>query len=515
MSKVSPLTASLVGLGAALVTVLAFPSLQAAVHRDALEVRLGASENVDADFFIDGEPATERTALEPGLHYHQWKRLYRGGHVRSVGQSRLRGPFQDVAAPPCSLFFLVDQSFLDDGKASEGTVAYVVKSLIEAEVRGLDVWPLGRFKAVEKLGLSWVRWQQADEEGREGHLKIVLALRFADGRVPLEIKMVPTLIDGELRFRSKVRAKLNLDNRVYQWIANRFDGNDRVSGFLQSQVRHELSQVLSTPPPVPLIDGAELELRFCEGRQIAFHEQGFVALPLAVVIDEGDAPPPLQVDTQAPLRAAMTTPLAIDMDANALNAILHKLWSSRVLDHQLAASLVTAFNEEETVQSFLSLRLAKARFHLPPTLQLGDDSFQVRAAAALEIEDQGKRSQARLFTRLDMDLALLESGEPLAADTDLLRLAQLEMSCLPEPKLLRACYSEVFTQVQANQASLQYSLAESFRTLLRDILVERDIGSPGTPGHFKLQSATFSLQDKVLRTSLKGVVASTLRTSTP
>ncbi len=508
MSKVSTLAASMVGLGAALATVLAFPSLQAAVHRDALEVRLDASERVDADFFIDGESATRDTPLEPGLHYRQWKRFYRGGHVRSVGQSRLSGPFQDAKAPPCSLFFLVDQSFLDDGQASKGTVAYVVKSLIEAELRGLDIWPLGKFKAVQKLGLSWVRWEKADEEGRKGHLKVVLALRFAKARVPLEIKMTPTLANGELSFRSKVRAKLKLDNRIYQWIANRFDGNDRVSRILQSEVRHELSQVLSKPPPVPLIDGAELELSFCEGRQIAFHEQGFIALPLAVAIDERDLLPPLQVETKAPLDTAMTTPLAIDMDANALNAILHNLWSSRVLDHQLARSLVTAFNEEETVQAFLSLRLANARFHMPPTLELGDNRFQVRAAAALGIEDQAKRSDARLFTRLDMDLALLNSAKPLATDTALLRLAQLELSCLPQPNLLRACYSEVFKQVQANQASLQYSLAESFRTLMRSILVERDIGSPGTPGHFKMQSATFLLQDKVLRTSLEGVVAS-------
>jgi hypothetical protein len=254
-------------------------------------------------------------------------------------------------------------------------------------------------------------------------------------------------------------------------------------------------------------------LDFCEDRQLAFDEHGFVALPMALNLD-GAAflppllPPPLApqgTEGKAPLRKAMTTPLAIDMDANALNAILHKLWSSKLLDRELAKTLVRSFNEQETVKNFLSLRLQSAHFHLPPTLHLSDAKepmFRLRAAAKMRIQDQSLLSEARLFTQLDFGLKLL-GGE--ASTPDDVRMRHLEMSCLAEDTL-HSCYSEILAQVRANQAPLQLTLAQSFRSLMRRLLIERDIGTPGTPGYFRLDHASFRLQDAILRTELHGRV---------
>ncbi len=471
---------------------------------------------------IDGEKGILDTPLVPGLHYGQWSTQYRGGKTRSVGHSQLIGPFQDPAAPPCSTFLIIGQSFLDDSSegtaASESTLVHVIGKQVRNELRGIDMWPLGEFESMSKLSLRWIRWEPdnkrrpwqqrlSPKQGNsapQGHLEVEFTAEFEDGKIPLTLKLTPLIEEESLRFEVSVRAELDLDNRLYQWVANRFDGNDRVSKLINGQIRSQLRYLLDKPPPIPLGNGAFLPLEFCRDTQITFSPKGYVAVPLAIGIADKLPAPPLRKTSGKPSNLPMTTGLAVEIDENGLNAVLHTLWSSSMLDKHLANSLVRSFNEQETVKNFLSIRLREAFFHLPPTVTL-DSEFTLRAAASAVIEDQDTQTDARIFTQINFGLDILEPASE-TSDAAKLGLRSMELSCLPSAGVLESCYAGLMSQVRANQAPLQDLLTNSFTRLLTQLLTKREISDSQTKGRYLLDHVSFSSGQGRLRAHLHGQV---------
>lgn len=523
------------GIALALATCALFPQVLKFFERSALIVQVDADEVSPGPYFVlDGEDLHNDTLgslqidtpgttlsdeLAPGLHYGSWTQKYRGGKTRSVGHAQLIGPFQDPQAPPCSTHLLIDQSFLDDGSKgkapSEHTLAHIVRTQIAGELQSIDMWPLGAFQSMGRLSLQWTRWgdkgehkpwQQRlrianPESTPQGHLAIDFTAKFQKGEVPLHLKMTPIIESQSLRFEITVRAKLDLDNRLYQWVADLFDGNDRASKLIKSQIRSELRSLLDKPPPIPLGNGAFLPLEFCQGRQIIFSEQGYAAVPLAIGLGQKLPSPPLLKSTERPTSLPMDSGLAVEIDENGLNAILHALWASSILDTHLGDSLVRSFNEQETVQNFLSLRLREAFFHLPPTITLADE-FHLRAAASVVIEDGESKNDARLFTQISFGLDVLQPSEQ--GDSPKLSLRQIELTCLESKARLASCYAGLMGQVRANQAPLQDLLTTSFSRLLTNLLTKREFSDSSTPGRYLLDHVRFRSAEGRIRAQLFG-----------
>ncbi|MBL4636470.1 MAG: hypothetical protein JKY56_21610 [Kofleriaceae bacterium] len=519
------------GVFLALGSFLLFPQILTFFQRAPLVVAYEAKDispgphfdirgqNIE-NILVDGERGILDTPLTPGLHYGQWSTHYRGGKTRSVGHSQLVGPFQDPAAPPCSTFLLIGQSFLDDssgGKAaSENTLVHVIGKQVRSELRGIDMWPLGEFESMSRLSLRWIRWESDKKQkpwqqrlsiiqggaAPQGHLEVEFTAEFENGKVPLSLKLTPIIEDESLRFELSVRAKLDLDNRLYQWVANRFDGNDRVSKLIKGQIRSQLRYLLDKPPPIPLGNGAFLPLEFCRDTQITFSPNGYVAVPLAIGVTDKLPAPPLRKHSGKPSDLPMKTGLAVEIDENGLNAILHALWSSSMLDKHLANSLVRSFNEQETVKNFLSIRLREAFFHLPPTITL-DSEFILRATASAVIEDQETQTDARLFTQINFGLDILE---PASGTSNALGLRTMELSCLQGAGVLQSCYAGLMSQVRANQAPLQDLLTNSFTQLLTKLLTKREISDSQTKGRYLLDHVSFSSRQGHLRAHLHGQV---------
>ena len=505
-------------------SVLSYPWLLHSFARPAFVVELQAPDvsesgvlsfhtDATAAVRVDGSPYPAAQAPGPGLHHLRRQRVYAGGHDRSVGHTQLVGPLQDPADPPCSTHLLVDQSFLDDGEAGEGTMAHVASALIGESLLGMNIWPLGRFETISELRLRWARFQDeasspklralARGDGLEaplsGYLHLALELRFGSGKVPLRVSLVPRIVDARLEFRLIVDARLELENRFYQLVVNLFDGNDRVSRIIERELRKSLLYMLDAPPGIPFGKGAQLELSFCQGRQLIFHPRGFVAVPLAIALQDRAPYPPLQEIDSAPLDEELQAPLAIDIDRNGLNAIAHNLWSSELLDHEVAGALVSGFNEQESVRDYLNLRIESARFHLPPTIELLDGGLRLRAALRAQLIDGEHRSEAQLFTQVAWPLVSYQTGADLA-----LTLDDIQMSCEPAPGRLQACYPEILAQVRANQVELQTRLAQTFAELLRQLLQQREVGDPSVPAVFALERTILLQRGAVLRAELFG-----------
>lgn len=469
-----------------------------------------------APLFVDGTPYDAGGTVTSGLHHLRWQRSYAGGHERSVGHTQLVGPLQDPANPPCSTHLLISQSFLDDGKASPGTMAHLVKTMINTELTGISIWPLGTFREVKELTMSWTRVAEGGnpfglhallkEEGNNlsGYLRVELTLLFSSGKVPLQLSIIPRVADSKLDFKLIVNARLKLQNRFYQMIVKLFDGNDRVSRIIDRDLQGGLRYILDSPPNIPLGNGSQLEVSFCKDQQLLFHGRGFVAVPLAIGIASHAPYPPLADTSSLPIDHELEAPLAIDIDRNGLNAIIHKLWSSELLDQQVAAQLARSFNEQESVQNLLSLRIASARFHLPPTIELNRDSISVRAALRTRLLDGEQVSEAALFTQITWPLSTWQAGEELS-----LHLDDVQMSCTPKPGRLQACYSQILDQVRANQEPLQSGLAQSFSDLLSELLMRRSIQDSSVDASFALESTRFIRHDAVLRAELFGQLQET------
>ncbi|MCP4446684.1 MAG: hypothetical protein GY811_15260 [Myxococcales bacterium] len=526
-SPIRARNAVLLGATLALVSLLAFPSLLRlwerpglSLHIEARDVALGPHIEIKGgegrQLYVDGEAASASDPVSPGLHRIEWKESYRGGHERSVGLAQLVGPLQDAETPACSLAVLVAPSFLQQ-------TAPILQSLVEEQLRGVSQWPVGDFQSITGSSLQWIRWgdemafrllrKQLENEIKGerlgGHLRVSMKVRFENADVLLSISVIPIIIDGALKFRFFVHAKLDLDNRLFQWVANFFDGDDRVSRLIEKEVSREMRNVLNKPPDISLDRGGTLEIEFCDGAQLRFHEAGHVSMPLALRIADMAPAPPLYAQPPARSSAPMQTPLAVELDRNALGVVLHTLWASGVLDWSLAETAIHAFNEHPTVREFLNLRIENARFHLPPTLNVRSGStggFTLRAASKLTFRDGKKRSNASLFTEFEIDSNFLREPTNATSGAGPLSLSAIQLTCTTPSGSIHPCYAQIVAQLRANQEHLQQRLGTLLRELLMNLFTQRTISAPGAPAEFRLESTEFHLEGTLLRANLSGTV---------
>jgi hypothetical protein len=407
----------------------------------------------------------------------------------------------------------VGQRMLDDGIASPGTFAGELARVLDAELRGESVVGLGEYKKVEKVSLQWAQLGNHPEDisliyaAPHGYVRARATIVFDRVSVPLVLALILEPSAQKLNFRILARAELAFDNRVMQWLSDKLGGNRLATRLARDQIDASLVTALSPPPPFQLPDGQKLVFGFCNGPpEIA--ENAWGALPFSVEIgrsDRGVLPPRRGPVRHGPLAA--DTKLAIDLDADALNAILYELWRGKFLDRRLAAAgLDRRFNEDPTVQEFLSLRITPPTLALPPVIAFGD-KLQLHADARVTIADGPANTVGRIWGGLDFTFGA-HALEPIGVD-----LGALELTCERTPTLLVPCYADLVAALRDRGPQFHGELTRTFGTLLREIFVDRRLHGEGMPADLVINAVSPTINvvagNGSLRLALDGVLVRT------
>lgn len=502
--------AALTGVALLALHAAALPFLVEAFDRDAMRVRLGGDIGLVArgdrldvaaelphglvdrvQLSVDGVPLAPDArpsdiALAPGLHRVEWRARYRGGSVRRVGWTQLVGPLQDPARPPCSVRLLVGQPLLDDGAAGPGTLAAEVARQATRELSGLSIWGLGGFERVRRVRLAWA----GREAWRGAHLRAVLDIDLTGGSLELTVRLTPHIVGGELTVAADTDARVHLNNRIAQWVVDLVKGNRVVARLAHREIAGVLDSLLASPPPLDLGGGRTLELTFCDDRDIEIVDGAYAAVWLAVRIDAsaaagaGRPPAPPLLPAEPPTATApVRTPLALELDGNALNAALFHVWAIGLLDEELAASdLVSRVNGDPVVADLLSVRARGPHLPLPPTIAASaSGGYDLRMASALWLDDGALHTPAHLFGRAGL---ALQPGEDVGVAVS---LAELGLTCEPEPRLLEPCYPELAAELARRAPDLHADLSAWFSDLVKSWLVGRALGTPEAGGVFHIE----------------------------
>jgi hypothetical protein len=443
---------------------------------------------------LAGRIAIDDSAAGPGLHRRRWSVRYRGGIERAVGAVQLVGPFQDPAAAPCVARVVVGQRLLDDGHAGPGTIAAAMATQLAAELRGEAVFPVGGFRRIERLALRWARLDRHPEdralvgEASGGYVRVSATLVFDRVAVPVVVALIPVTSPRALRFRVAARAELAFDNRVAQWISDKLGGDRLATRLARRQLDDALVTALAPPPPFVLAGGQTIRFTYCdEPPEIA--EGSYGALPFAVQITRNERDPRILPPRLGPgprRTPAATTALALDLDLDALNALLYELWRGGFLDRRLAeAGLDRRFNADPTVARFLSLRLAPLHLTLPPVVTAMPGGLRLSAEARIEIRDGTSATTGRVWGGLDVQLAAPAVAGALPRGVD---LGELELSCERTATMLVPCYGDLVAAVAGRSADFHGVLTETFRQLVSDIFVGR-LGASGLAADLVIRDA--------------------------
>lgn len=436
------------------------------------------------------------TTLEqdaPGLARRTWSTRYRGGYARSIGAAQLVGPFQDPAAPACSGRVVVGQPLLD-------AFATPMKAALEAELRGEGMIGIGNFVRVSKLKLLWAQRASHPEDrfvkaAPHGYVRVTATLKFEHVDVPLVVVLLPEVKNRTVKFAILARAELDFGNKFIQWVSDKLGGDKLATRFTRRQIDNALVTALQPPPPFD-IGGQTISFLFCDGLP-EIVEGTYGALPFAVSIEngpEGILPPRRG---PAPKRAiAANTPLAIDLDLDALNALLYELWRTGYLDKKLAeAGLDQRFNTDPIVTEFLSVRISAPRLALPPVLSVHGAALRLAADARIAIADGTLRTIGRVWGGIDFTFGA--EVEPVAAD-----LSALDLSCERTPTRLVPCYADLVNAVRDRGTDFHGELTQTFATLLHDIFAEQRVSDSAFPVDLVIKSAVPSVMTSAGNASL-------------
>jgi hypothetical protein len=178
-----------------------------------------------------------------------------------------------------------------------------------------------------------------------------------------------------------------------------------------------------------------------------------------------------------PAPSADTT-LALDLDVDALNALLFELWRTGWLDRQLAdVGLDRRFNTDPIVTEYLSIRISPLRLALPPVIAPHERTLRLAADARVSIGDGSRVTIGRVFGALDFRFVKPTSTDlPIAVD-----LGALELACERSPTTLVPCYSDLVAAIRGRGTEFHGALTEAFAALLDDIFVDRHLGATGLP----------------------------------
>jgi hypothetical protein len=490
----------------------------ALAHRDVtdLAVTLAAPTSRDGTAtlaaIVDDD---DGTPPGPGLHRRRWSVAYRGGFSRSVGAAALVGPFQDPAARACTGRVLIGQRLLDDGHAGPGTVAATLTAALDDNLRGQGFFPIGDYQGTRAVALAWSRLADHPDDRAmfgeappAGYLRVAVTVAFAHLELPIVVALTPEVAGDALHLRVDARAELAFGNRALQWVSDKLGADRLATRLARGQLDRLLITTLAPPPPFALPGGATLRFLYCDG-PIEITAAG-AALPFAVELGRVDhaptiLPPRLGPGPRPPVDAATT--VALDLDLDALNALLFELWRAGALDQRLAeAGLDRRFNADPTVREFLSVRLAPVRLALPPVVVATPRGLRLSAAATVAIRDGDASTTGRIWGGLDLAFAAAP-GATLATTVD---LGALELSCERTPTTLVPCYGDLVDALRGRGGELHGALTEAFTSLLAAIFVDRRVGVDGAPADLVVHGATPRLFTAGANATLRLDLAATL-----
>ena len=235
--------AAAIGLGVALVAahVALVPTWIAGTARPALAVEWPHGLVLDelaAGVATPGVDAVmTRDGAGPGLVVTRYTARYRGGITRAVAAPALVGPFQDLAAPPCTGRLAVGQRLLDGG---EGTVAAIVRTELAAALRTIEVFAIGKFVRVDAVALRWVAlFDRPFEVGMfpakaraapipGGYLRAEATVVFERVKIVVVLGALPRTDGGTLGFTIGLSAHVAVGNSALAWLVDRL-GVDRLA----------------------------------------------------------------------------------------------------------------------------------------------------------------------------------------------------------------------------------------------------------------------------------------------
>lgn len=430
----------------------------------------------------------------PGLVRKRWTETFRGGFTREVGVTQLVGPFQDPAKPACTGRLMIDQQFLTD------QVAPVMQKMIDGELRGQNIFPIGDYKKLVGLSLAWA--QQESNPGDHhllgkagapnGYVRASARAVFDRVEVPVVVALIPERAGDDMKFRIAAQADLDFDNRVLQWVSDKVGADAIATKIAREQIDDVLVTTFAPPPPFDLGGGQTLQFTFCDAPvEIVDHAYG--ALPFGVVIHRLDAapeilPPRFGLSTRTHARPRST--FAIDLDIDALNALLYEVWRTGWLDDRLAeVGLDRRFNNDPTVTEYLDLRISAVRLALPPVIEPGPgDMLRLAADARVAIASGQQTAVGRVYGALDFKL--LQGLQPLVT------LGGLELSCERTPTVLVPCYGDLVAAIRGRGSEFQGALTDAFSALIADIFVNRHLGAEGLPVDLVIDHADTSLSGR-------------------
>jgi len=467
-----------------------------------LEVTLNAplaspSLALDAELPAAIVPRIETTLEQdaPGLARRTWSVRYRGGYTRSIGAAQLVGPFQDPAARACSGRVVVGQRLLD-------AFAAPVRDALEAELRGEGFVGIGDFVRVNALQLRWAQLASHPEDkfvkaAPYGYVRVTATLEFERVEVPLVVALLPEVNASEIKFAILARAELAFGNRFVQWVSDKLGGDKLATRFTRRQIDDAIITTLQPPPPFE-VGGQTITFAYCDGVPEVV-EGTYGALPFGVVIGRVERDP----SVLPPLRGAAekrpiapTAALAIDLDLDALNALLYELWRTGYLDKRLAdAGLDHRFNRVPIVTEFLSVRISAPRLALPPVLAPRGAGLRLAADARIALADGTTSTVGRVWGGIDFGFGA--EVEPVSAD-----LGALELSCERTPTRLVPCYADLVDALRDRGADFHGELTQTFATLLTDIFVEQRLSDSALPVELVIKRASPSVITSARNASL-------------
>jgi hypothetical protein len=416
----------------------------------------------------------------PGLVRKYWRAEYRGGFVREVGATAVVGPFQggpSETKPACTGRIVIGQRFLDE------QLQPVMLQTIGAQLEGLDIFPVGKYRRIDKLTLGWAK----------GGVHAAARVVFEHVIVPVTVDLVPKVTD-KLAFEVRAHADLDFDNRVLDWISNKVGADKIASQIARDQIKNVLVTTFAPPPPFDLGGGQTLTFVYCDG-PLEIVDAAYGALPFGVAFTEhaGLRPPKFGV-SRRPAPLASTT-VAIDLDVDALNAMLFELWRTGWLDQRLAdVGLDRRFNEDPTVTEYLDIRISPVTLALPPVVSPTTTGLRLAADARTRIGD----TVGRVYGALSFTLATMEPSVELDA---------IELSCERTPTLLVPCYSDLVGAVRGRGGEFHGALTTAFTQILTDIFVDRHLGASGLPAELVITGVTPNITGGSLHLELAAKLA--------
>jgi hypothetical protein len=489
--------------------VLALPVLLDRCRRADLEVRVHGAPAAAA-FDLRGElPAALAGAVavelsgdpdEPGLHRVRWSLAHRGGFVRSVGAAQLVGPFQDPATPACGGRLVVGQAFLD-------RIAPLVRDNLARELAGFDEFPVGAFRRVAAAEVRWARFDDATAAAgdaalfgelaartgptlarlwnTDGYARIRIVVELSRVSAEVTVALVPRVALGRLTFELFAHADVRYGNSVVDWALDTFRADAYATRVVREEIDDAILRAFDPPPPFELPGGRSLRVDYCPGAHLEVASGQWAALPLGLRFEGPAGPhrvlPPRQGPAVPPPPDAGTS-IAFDLDLDTLNALLYELWRTGFLDEQLdAAGLDRRFNEDPTVTALLSLRISPLRLALPPVISATPSGLTLAADLRVNLGDGGAVTPARVWAAVALDLA---AGATSAG------LAELELSCEPEPGLLRPCYGDLVAAMRARAGDARAELSAVLVRVLDDVFTGQRVSAPDTPAELVLGAPT-------------------------